>query len=122
MISTSSIGLELFKGSTGAVRVGFDPTQRTFFVDRRTASPKFSGQSERHDAQRLLDAPEVSLEVWVDGSTLEVFADGGTVVISDLVYANPQATGVALFHGAENPRVQTLDLQRVRATMVVPVP
>ena len=119
---TSPIGLELFKGGTEAVRIGFDPAQRTFFVDRRTASPKFSGQSERHDAKRLLDAPEVLLEVWVDGSTLEMFADGGTVVLSDLVYANPQATSVALFHGAENPRVQTLDLHRVRATMVVPLP
>ena len=104
------------------MQVGFDPTSNTFFIDRRTASPEFIGQSERHDADRLLDAPEFSLEVWVDGSTLEVFADGGTVVLSDLIYADPLSAGVGLFHGAENPQVQSLDLHRVRATMYTPVP
>ena len=105
-----------------SVQVGFDPTSNTFFIDRRTASPEFLGQSERHDADRLLDAPVFSLDVWVDGSTLEVCADGGTVVLSDLIYANPLSAGVRLFHGAENPQVQSLDLHRVRATMYTPVP
>ena len=116
------IGLELFKGPTEAVRVGFDPASGTFFIDRRTASPEFAGQSERHDAKRLLATPEITLEVWVDGSMLEVFADGGTVVLTDLVYADPQAIGVGLFHGAENPQVLSLDLHAVRATMYLPVP
>ena len=116
----SPIGFELFKGRAESVRVGFDPAQRTYFIDRRTASPEFVGQSERHDAARLLDAPEVSLEVWTDGSTLEVFGDGGTVVLSDLVYADPLATGVALFHGEESPLLQSLDVHAVRATMYLP--
>ena len=116
----SPIGLELFKGTAESVKVGFDPSSDTFFIDRRTASARFAGQSERHDAVRLLQAAEVKLEVWVDGSTLEVFADDGTVVLSDLTYADPMSTGVALFHGAENPLVQSLDLHRVRSVMHLP--
>lgn len=104
------IGLELFKGVGQGVRVGFDPARRTFFVDRTTRTPEFAGQSERHDAARLLDGPEVSLEVWIDGSTLELFADDGTVVISDLVYADPAAMGISLFHGSENPPLRSLEL------------
>lgn len=113
----SPIGLEVFKGPQEAVRVGFDPARLTFFVDRSTASPSFAGQSERHDVLRLLDAPALSIEVWIDGSTVEMFADGGTVVISDLVYADPAATGVALFHGPENPTITSLALHQVRPTM-----
>jgi sucrose-6-phosphate hydrolase SacC (GH32 family) len=111
------VGLELFKGAAEAVRVGYDPLRRTFFVDRSTLTPKFAGQSERHDAARLMSGDAITLEVWVDGSTLELFADGGTVVISDLVYADPSATGVGLFHGADNPEILSLELRSVRASI-----
>jgi sucrose-6-phosphate hydrolase SacC (GH32 family) len=117
----AAIGLEFFKGAAGAVRVGYDPARQTFFIDRTTGTPEFIGQSERHDAQRLQGGPELTLEVWADGSTLELFADDGTVVISDLVYADPLSTGVALFHGAENPLLRSMVLHRVRASMVFPV-
>ncbi|HRD95219.1 MAG TPA: glycoside hydrolase family 32 protein [Rubrivivax sp.] len=113
----SPIGFEVFKGPDDAVRVGYDPAARTFFVDRRTASHAFPGQSERHDAARVLNAPQVELEVWLDGSTVELFADGGTVVISDLVFPRPQATGLALFHGPENPAITRMAVHAVRATM-----
>ncbi len=116
----SPVGLEVFKGTTAAVRVGYDPARGSFFVDRTTPAPQFAGQSERHDAQRLLDGTTVTLELWTDGSTLELFADGGTVVISDLVYAQPAATGVALFHGAENPQILSLALHRVRPAVHAP--
>ncbi len=116
------IGLEFFKGTSSAVRVGYDPAHRSFFIDRTTSTPEFPGQSERHDAQRLQAGPDVTLEVWADGSTLELFADDGTVVISDLVYADPAAIGVALFHGAENPLLRSMVLHRVRASMVFPPP
>ncbi|MCH3833946.1 GH32 C-terminal domain-containing protein, partial [Campylobacter jejuni] len=76
-------------GAAGAIKVGFDPASESFFIDRTTASPLFAGQSERHTAPRLLTSDELSLEIWVDGSTLEVFADYGLVAISDLVYCDP---------------------------------
>ena len=116
------LGLELFKGPAGAVRVGFDPARQSFFVDRTTPAPEFAGQSERHDGARILDTPEITLEVWADGSALEVFADGGTVVITDLVYADPAATGVALFHGPENPLLHAFRLHRVKASVHASTP
>lgn len=114
------IGFEVLKGGAQAVRVGFDPSRRSYFVDRTTRTPEFAGQSERHDAARLLDGPDISLEVWIDGSTIELLADDGTVVISDLVYADPTSTGVALFHGSEDPPLRLLELFEVRAVLHVP--
>jgi sucrose-6-phosphate hydrolase SacC (GH32 family) len=114
------IGLELFKGSGQALRVGFDPTRRSFFIDRTTSTPRFAGYAERHDAARLLDTDAISMEVWTDGSTVELLADNGSVVISDMVYPDPAATGVALFHGAENPPLRWLELSAVRAAMFAP--
>jgi len=115
------LGLELLKGPAGAVRAGYDPARRSFFVDRTTSAPEFAGQSERHDGARVLDSAQATLEIWLDGSTLELFADGGTVVISDLVYADPAATGVAVFHGPEDPLL-SMALHRVRASVHLPQP
>lgn len=111
----ASIGLTLFGGGRGAVHVGFDPARSTFFIDRSSLPAHFAGHAERHDASRLLDAPEVAIEVWIDGSTVELFADGGTVVMSDLAYPDPEATRVALFHGDENPAITALTVRQVRA-------
>lgn len=111
------VGVELFKGVAGAVKVGFDPASDSFFVDRRTSSPEFAGQSERHTARRVMSTDELSMEIWVDGSTLEVFADYGLVVISDLVYPDPAATSVGFFHGTEDPKVSLFEVSAVQATM-----
>lgn len=114
---SSPIGVELFKGVASAIKVGFDPGVESFFIDRTTPSPEFAGQSERHTAPRVLTSDELSLEIWVDGSTLEVFADYGLVALSDLVYCDPADIGLGLFHGAEDPRVGLLELCAVRGTM-----
>lgn len=116
---TEPVGVELFKGAGGSVRVGFDPTSKSYFIDRRTSTPEFDGQSERHTAARILDTAEVDLDIWVDGSTMEVFADQGLVVISDLVYPDPGAIGLGFFHGTDDPQVGLLEISRVRSTMYV---
>ncbi|MBP8143783.1 MAG: glycoside hydrolase family 32 protein [Inhella sp.] len=113
----ATVGVELFKTAAGSTKVGFDPATDSYFVDRRTASPEFPGQSERHVAPRVLNTDELSLEVWVDGSTLELFADEGLVVISDLIYPDPSAVGLGFFHGAEDPKIGLLELCTVRSTM-----
>ena len=116
--SLQPLGLELLKGSSESLRVGFDPASNSYFVDRRTRSPSFAGQSERHDAPRVLDSAEIGLEIWVDGSTVEVFADGGCVVLSDLAYADAAATGIALFGGDAKVVVKNFGLWRVRSSML----
>lgn len=111
------VGLNLFAGKAGAVRVGFDPHRQTFFVDRSGLPDRFAGHAERHDARRVSNEREVSIELWTDGSTVELFGDGGTVVISDLVYPEPQDTDIALFHGAEDPSISVLAVHRVKSSV-----
>lgn len=114
----SPIGFDVFSGAGQAVRAGYDPARQSFFIDRRTGTPRFDGASERHDAARVNDGPQIDIEVWTDGSTIELLADGGTVVISDLVYPDPDATGVALVHGTENPPLVSLEWHAVRSAII----
>ncbi|MEO6277924.1 MAG: GH32 C-terminal domain-containing protein [Roseateles sp.] len=88
-----------------------------FFSPVVTSTAVVSGQSERHDAPRILESADIHLEIWVDGSTLEVFAEEGLVAISDLVYAAPAATELGFFHGSEDPTVQLFEMSFVRSAM-----
>lgn len=56
----------------------------------------------------------MSLEVWSDASMIELFGDGGTVVISDLAYPDPDSVGVSLFHGEENPTIRALVVHKIK--------
>ncbi|GAA0754884.1 hypothetical protein GCM10009107_31810 [Ideonella azotifigens] len=115
----SPIGLELLKGAGESVKVGFDPERNSFFINRSCAAPRFKGQSERHDAQRLSNANEIEIEAWIDGSLIEVLADGGSVALTDLVYARPDASCLGLFHGAA-ATVSLLEVHAMQATLCSP--
>lgn len=104
------LSLAFFAGAGESVRVGFDPVMDAYFIDRRKAAPTFAGESELHHAPRDRSQAEVEFEVWVDGCTVEVFADGGTLVLSDLAFAEPAADGVSLLHGSDNPMLDALSL------------
>ncbi|WP_077034956.1 glycoside hydrolase family 32 protein [Pelomonas sp. KK5] len=112
----SPVGLEFFKDDAQSLRVGFDPASNSFFIDRRCKDALFPGQSERHDARRLSGAPELELEVWIDGSMVEVLADGGTVALTDLAYGTATAMGVGFF-SRDGIEVQSLELRGVRPSL-----
>lgn len=92
-----AVTLEVLAGEGDAVQVGFDPQAAQYLLRRTAAVQRFAGDGECHTAARLrpLDA-DVVLDLWVDRSTVELFADDGLVVISDLAYGDPASTGVAL--------------------------
>lgn len=68
--------------------VGFDKAADQWFVDR-TGSGKVDFHGEfagRHVAPRLSQAADLSLTLVVDVASLELFADGGLTVMSELVF------------------------------------
>lgn len=91
------------------VKVGFDPRGDCYFVERGARVPRFSGDGERHTAARLSPhRTEISLDLWVDQSSIELFADDGEIVISDLAYNDPRSRQVGLAIDGAGCRVQRL--------------
>ncbi len=80
------IGIELFQGKGDSVRVGYFPETGGFFIDRIAHNSLFAGSAERHSARRVLTDSNIAMEIWTDGSTIELFAVGGTVVMGDIAY------------------------------------
>ena len=94
---TQPVILHLLASPHESLQVGFDPAQDAYFIERRASQKRFAGDGERHWAARLSPGrASISLDVWVDRSTVELFADDGELVLSDVVYNDPQSLSIAL--------------------------
>ena len=93
-------GLMVRVGDGERTVVGYDVASRSLYVDRTTSGDTgfHPGFAAVHRAPLDLDegAP-LLLEVHLDTTSLEVYADGGRVVLTDQVFPSPGSDGIALF-------------------------
>ncbi len=94
-------GLKVRRGDEEETVIGVDKHAGTVFVDRARSgnvgfSPHFAG---RHSARLSVGAGgrPILLHVLVDTTSVEVFADGGRVVLTDQIFPRPSSRGVGLF-------------------------
>ena len=98
--TASRCGLLVRVGHGERTVVGYDTAKRCLYVDRTTSGetgfhPDFGAV---HWAPLDLDEGEpLVLEIHIDTTSLEVYADGGRVVITDQVFPSPASDGIALF-------------------------
>lgn len=88
------LGFTLSNGLKEKLRIGFDPGENVFFVDRREAgktdfSEAFAG---RHTAPRLSDSQQLRLHVYLDRASIELFADDGKTVLTEIFFPNEDFT------------------------------
>jgi fructan beta-fructosidase len=92
-------GLQLAKNDELGLTVGYDAATSSLFIDRtQPENGDFSA-----DFPKLMTAPlqpidgEIRLRIFVDQSSVEVFANDGDVAMSALYFSNPDSTGIELF-------------------------
>ena len=96
--SASEFGLTLAKGANCETRLGFRPDEGTLYLDRRQSgdvafSSHFPGV---HEAPLTFDGP-IDVRIIVDQSVIEVFVNGGRVVLTDLIFPDPDADTMNFF-------------------------
>ena len=117
-------GLRLAIGGTAGVSVGYDALTHTVFVDRRdpengTLIPQFS---------KYLEAPlepndgRVRLRIFVDQSSLEVFAQDGQVSLSALMFPSAESLGIATFSERGTTQLVRLEAWPLESIWGVPAP
>ncbi len=89
------VGLKLLSNAANYTSVGYDPAKKVLFVDRTHSgltsfSPDFSARIE---APLTTGEKRLEIKVLVDRCSIEVFADGGRVVSTNLVFPPPEAYG-----------------------------
>ncbi|HKK76879.1 MAG TPA: glycoside hydrolase family 32 protein [Saprospiraceae bacterium] len=88
------VGFTLGNGLNEKLRIGFDPEANAFFVDRREAgktgfSEAFAG---RHTAPRRSDEGQLYLHAYIDRASVELFADDGKTVLTEIFFPNEDFT------------------------------
>ena len=111
-MSTSELrdfALVLGNAAGEELRLGYDATAKNYFVDRRKAglsgfSRKFAG---RHLTPRLATTPGAGMTLFFDATSVELFADGGLSVATELFFPSQPFTTLKL-ESATGMKLQTL--------------
>ncbi len=90
------VGLKLLANREHYTAVGFDPAKKVLFVDRtHSGLTDFSRDfPARIEAPLTVQGSSVKLEILVDRSSIEVFADDGRVVSTNLIFPPADANEI----------------------------
>jgi fructan beta-fructosidase len=113
--SAAELGLLLLQGKTDVTRLGYDSSRGVLFLDRsQSGLTDFSADfGKRVETPVALSGGQLTLQIYVDRTSIEVFAAGGLAVLSASVYPKEQRHALAAFatggHGTlMNTRVHTM--------------
>jgi fructan beta-fructosidase len=107
----ATFGLHVRTGAAEQTTISYHAPQGRLMVDRsRSGDVSFSPHfDERSAALCPLRNGTLALHIVVDAYSVEVFADGGRVVLSSLIFPQPESDGVRIFGDGE-VRVESLDV------------
>jgi len=102
-------------GSGQYTRIGYDTATQQLYIDRSHSGntgfdPTFHGVQT---APLPLDQCGLRLQVLVDASSVEVFADQGEVVLTDQIFPDATAVGVDAFADGGTATVRQLTAWRL---------
>ena len=114
----AAIGWKLLAGDSAFTEVGYDGTRNELFVDRtHSGITAFSRDFPvRTGAPLTTGGAPLSITILVDRSTVEVFAQGGRVAMTNLAYPPAGAHAMEFYSRGEQPGQITVDLWTLRST------
>ncbi|MBV9392444.1 MAG: GH32 C-terminal domain-containing protein, partial [Verrucomicrobia bacterium] len=116
--TASQFGLKVRTGTGGEeTLVGYDAPGGEVFVDRTNSgqssfSDLFAG---RQTAPLSAKNGRVKLHIFVDWSSVEVFASDGQTVITDQIFPMPSSDGLALFANGGDAKLVSLHIWPLRS-------
>jgi len=114
--TASEIGFRLRKGKDDETLVGFDAAHDEVYIDRtRSGETSFSKEFPGRHAARLEKRATVKLHVFVDRSSVEVFANDGERVLSDRIYPQPGSDGIELYDTGAGGKILSLKMWQLNS-------
>lgn len=106
----TEIGFKLRTSDREETVVGCDMVKRRLFVDRsRSGESGFhSAFACRHDAPLETPGSRLQLKLFVDSTSVEVFANGGELTVTDQIFPAPSSAGMELYVQGGETTVRTL--------------
>jgi fructan beta-fructosidase len=110
--SADSFGAIFSNSKHESLVFGFDKLHNQLFIDR-TKSGKISFSKEfpgRHFAPRISNDSILEIRLFLDYSSLELFADGGSVTMTEIFYPNEKINQVMFFRKNGIARIENAEL------------
>jgi levanase len=116
-------GITVLGDGTSSTTIGYDATTGKIFVDRTK-----SGNTAFHPAfASIEDAPvtldkngNITMRLYLDHSSVEVFAQGGRRTITDQVFPNAGADKMAIFAEGGTAQLKSLTVTPLEKAMFLP--
>lgn len=110
--TAEEFGLKVRTSENRSTVVGYQVSNQELFIDR-SSSGEISFHEDfkgRHAVK--LDAlnGRVIMHVWVDSSSVEVFAGNGEAVITDLIFPDPEDQGLEVYTRGGNVHLVSLEV------------
>ncbi|MNW57139.1 Levanase precursor [compost metagenome] len=111
-------GFKVRKSETEETVIGYNVTEQSLFVDRsKSGKTDFNPQfSSRNKAPLAPVNKKIKLRIYVDWSSVEVFANDGQRVITDLIFPDSGSNGLELFAKGGSLRVERLKLYQLTSS------
>ncbi len=105
-------GLDLHSGPDGKTRIVYNSNQSQLFVSRNPSSAfgDISGFTPAFGAPLLPDNGHIKLHLYLDESSVEVFANNGLTVLTSQVFDYPLNDGLALFADGGSAKISHLEV------------
>ncbi|TDX81675.1 levanase/fructan beta-fructosidase [Rathayibacter sp. PhB151] len=105
--SARAVGLRLREGVSAATVVAWDGAELT--VDRgASGSTGFSPSFASCSRAPLAGGETVALSIWVDASSIEVFAADGALVLTEQIFPGEEDLGVSVFAAGGRAAIESL--------------
>jgi len=117
--NASKFGLKILTGANGDETViGYDVAERRLYIDRTksgAAAASITGFYGIHAAPLTLRDGTLNLRILVDNSIVEVFAENGERVLSDLIYPATSSNGLKLFAEGGTAGIDSIIVHQMRS-------
>lgn len=114
---TTKAGLVVAMGAGMQTKITYDKKTGMLSIDRRHSGNTNFSQAfpKAYSAPVNLHNQRLKLQVLVDKSSLEVFANDGQTVLTCLIYPDEKATGASLFSAGGKVKVISLDAWKLKS-------
>lgn len=109
-------GLKVRVGAGEETRIGYHRLHQELYLDRRNSGVAHFSEHfpRRHRASLPPEAGRVRLHVFVDLCSVEVFGNEGRAVITDLIFPQPESTGLEVFCRGGTVNLRSLEVWTLR--------
>jgi fructan beta-fructosidase len=113
--AATRFGVAVFQGDREQTLVGVDRERSTVFIDRRNSGlVHFNKDFPCRSDGPIQIGRTATLHIFLDKSSIEVFANNGETTLSDRVYAGPASASASIFSDGGTVRIQSLKLWRLK--------